>query len=195
MLHFTRWKTIAIWAFVLVSVVFALPNLFSKTMLDGLPSWLPHRQMPLGLDLQGGSHILLQVERADLVKDRLESIRDDVRRLLREAKIEYSGLSASGQDVKVTITDAANLDAARGKLGELTAPINSNLFSGGSVSEVALSETTPGQFVMKLTEEGIKYRTASAATQSLEVIGRRVNELGTTEPYIQRQGDDRVLVS
>ena len=194
MLHFTRWKTVAIWAVVLVSVLFALPNLFSQSMLSMVPSWLPHKQMPLGLDLQGGSHILLQVERADLVKDRLETVRDDVRRLLREAKIEYSGLSAAGQDIKVTVTDTAKLDAARGKLGELTAPVNSNLFSGGSVSEVALSETTPGQFVLKLTEEGIKYRTASAATQSLEVIGRRVNELGTTEPSIQRQGNDRVLV-
>ncbi len=194
MLHFTRWKTVLIWIAVLISILFALPNLFAKTTLDALPSWLPKRQMPLGLDLQGGSHILLQVERADLVKDRVESVRDDVRRLLREAKIEYSGLSASGQDIKVTVTDTAKLDAARGKLGELTAPVNSNLFSGGSVSEVALTETTPGQFVLKLTEEGIKYRTSSAATQSLEVIGRRVNELGTTEPYIQRQGDDRVLV-
>ncbi len=194
MLHFTRWKTISIWLVVVVSMLLAVPNLFSKSTLDMLPSWLPKKQMPLGLDLQGGSHLLMQVERADLVKDRVETIRDDVRRILREAKIEYTGLSASGQEIRVTVANAEKLDEARGKLGELTAPVSSSLFAGGRVSEIALTENTPGQFVLKLTDEGIKYRTASAATQSLEVLGNRINGSGTTEPIIQRQGDDRILV-
>jgi SecD/SecF fusion protein len=194
MLHFTRWKTVLIWLAIAMSVLLAAPNLFSKTQLAQLPSWFPTGQMPLGLDLQGGSHILLQVERADLVKDRVNTVRDDVRRVLRDAKIEYSGLAAVGMDVRVSVTNPDKLDEARGKLGELTAPINSNLFSSGSVAEVAMKETAAGQFVLSLTEDGIKYRVASAATQSLEVIERRVNELGTTEPSIQRQGDDRVLV-
>ena len=136
----------------------------------------------------------MQIEKNDLLAERLNTTRDDVRRILREAKIEYSGLSASGTEVKVKIPAPDKLEEARGKLGELTAPINSNLFSSGSVSEIAMTETVPGEFVLKLTDEGIRYRTASAATQSLEVIGRRVNELGTTEPTIQRQGDDRILV-
>ncbi|MGB8818679.1 MAG: protein translocase subunit SecDF [Rhizobiaceae bacterium] len=194
MLHFTRWKTVAIWLTVIVSVLYALPNALPKSFLDSLPSWAPTRQMTLGLDLQGGSHILLQVEKNDLIAERLTTTRDDVRRILRDAKIEYTGLSGSGRDVKVTVPDAAKLEDARAKLGELTLPVNSTLFSSGSVSEIALSEPQPGLFVLNLTEDGIRYRIASAATQSLEVIGRRVNELGTTEPTIQRQGDDRILV-
>jgi SecD/SecF fusion protein len=194
MLHFTRWKTVAIWLTVLVGVLYALPNVLPKPFLDSLPSWAPTRPMTLGLDLQGGSHILLQVERDDLIAERLATTRDDVRRILRDAKIEYTGLSGSGTQVKVTVPDAEKLEDARAKLGELTLPVSASMFSSGSVSEIALSETQPGQFVLSLTDDGIRYRIASAATQSLEVIGRRVNELGTTEPTIQRQGDDRILV-
>ena len=193
MLHFSRLKTVLIWLAVALSFIFAAPNLLSESQRSMLPQWAS-RVMPLGLDLQGGSHILLQVERNDLVAERLNATRDDVRRILREAKIEYTGLSSSGSDVKVKIPGADKLEDARAKLGELTLPINSNLFAAGSVSEIALTETVPGEFVLKLTDDGIRYRTASAATQSLEVIGRRVNELGTTEPTIQRQGDDRILV-
>ena len=194
MLHFTRWKTVAIWLTVLVSMLYALPNVLPKPFLDSLPSWAPTKPMTLGLDLQGGSHILLQVEREDLIAERLATTRDDVRRVLRDAKIEYTGLSGSGTQVKVTVPDAAKLEDARAKLGELTLPVNASMFSSGSVSEIALAEAQPGQFVLSLTDDGIRYRVASAATQSLEVIGRRVNELGTTEPTIQRQGDDRILV-
>ena len=76
----------------------------------------------------------------------------------------------------------------------LTAPISTSLFSAGSVSELALDEPEPGLFRLSLTEDGVAYRTRAAVQQSVEVIGRRVNELGTTEPIIQRQGTDRILV-
>jgi SecD/SecF fusion protein len=194
MLHFTRSKTVLIWMAVLLSVLFAAPNLVTKDQLEALPSWLPKQQMTLGLDLQGGSHLLLKVERADLIKDRANTIRDDVRRILREAKVEYTGLSVSGQDIRVTVTSTEKLDDARGKLGELTAPVNSSLFSSGSVSEVSFKEDAPGQFILSLTEDGIKYRIASAVTQSIEVLRRRIDPEGTIEPVIQRQGEDRILV-
>jgi SecD/SecF fusion protein len=194
MLHFTRTKTVLIWLAVLISVLFAAPNLLSKDQLAALPSWLPKKQITLGLDLQGGSHLLLKVEREELIKDRANTVRDDVRRLLREAKVEYTGLSVSGRDIKVAVTGTDKLDEARGKLGELTLPINSNLFSSGSVSEVALKEDNPGQFVLSLTDDGIKYRVASAVTQSIEVLRRRIDPEGTIEPLIQRQGEDRILV-
>jgi SecD/SecF fusion protein len=194
MLHFTRTKTVLIWLTVLISVLFAAPNLLSKDQLAALPSWLPTKQMTLGLDLQGGSHLLLKVEREELIKDRANTVRDDVRRLLREAKVEYTGLSVSARDIKVSVTGTDKLDEARGKLGELTLPINSNLFSSGSVSEVALKEDSPGQFVLSLTDDGIRYRVASAVTQSIEVLRRRIDPEGTIEPIIQRQGDDRILV-
>ena len=194
MLHFSRWKTVLIWLTVAVSALVAAPNLFSKDQLAMLPNWMPHGQMPLGLDLQGGSHILLQVERGDLIKDRVNTVKDDVRSHLRDAKIEYTGLAGGAQDVRVTINDPAKIDAAKTALADLFKPANATLLGAGNVVEVELAEEEPGKFDLKLTDAGIDYRVSSAATQSIEVVGRRVNELGTTEPVIQKQGKDRILV-
>lgn len=194
MLYFSRWKTVSIWAVVLLGVVFAIPNLFTQSFRESLPSWIPDRPMTLGLDLQGGSHILLAVDRQDLINERLQSARDDIRTQLRDAKIGYTGLSGTGRTVQVRIREANELDKAREALKALTSPINAGLFGAGNVTEMSLDEPEPGILRYTLTDGGIDYRMASAVTQSIEVIGRRVNELGTTEPTIQRQGSDRVLV-
>jgi SecD/SecF fusion protein len=194
MLYFPRWKSIAIWLVVLAGVIFAAPNLLPQSTLDRLPDWLPKDKMTLGLDLQGGSHILLQIERRSLIEERLETLRDDVRSRLRDARIGYTGLSGSGRTVQVRIRDSDQIEAARQALEPLTEPVAAGIFGTGSVQEVSLEEPEPGLFRLTLTDEGIAYRVASALTQSIEVVGRRVNELGTTEPIIQRQGSDRILV-
>jgi SecD/SecF fusion protein len=175
-------------------VLFAAPNLFPQSVLDKLPDWLPKTQMTLGLDLQGGSHILLKIEQGDLIKDRLNAARDEVRTQLRDAKVGYTGLASSGKSVQVRIRDAAQIDAAKTALKSLTEPVSAGLFAGGSITEMTLEEPEPGLLRFSLTDAGIKYRTATAIEQSIEVIGRRVNELGTTEPIVQRQGNDRILV-
>ena len=100
-------------------LLFASPNLFPQSVLSGFPDWLPKKQMTLGLDLQGGSHILLQIERQDLVDERLETTRDEIRTLLRDAKIGYTGLTGSGSTVQVRIRDAG--DARRGQGGAAVA--------------------------------------------------------------------------
>lgn len=194
MLYFSRWKSIAIWLVVLVAFLIAAPNLLPQSTLASLPNWLPKKQMTLGLDLQGGSHILLQVDRNDLIADRLDTARDDVRIALRDARVGYTGLSSSNRTVQVRVRDAEQLDAARTALTALTQPVASGLFGTGSVSELSLAEPETGLFRFTLTDEGINYRLGTAVSQSVEVINRRVNELGTTEPIIQQQGNDRVLV-
>ena len=194
MLYFSRWKSISIWLVVLIAVIVAAPNLFSQSTLASLPNWLPKQQMTLGLDLQGGSHILLQVDRNDLIGDRLETVRDDIRVGLRDARVGYTGLSGTGNSVQVRIRDAAQIDAAKAALASLTEPLAAGLFGTGTVTELAMAEPEPGLLRFTLTEEGINYRLTNAVTQSVEVINRRVNELGTTEPIIQQQGNDRVLV-
>ena len=194
MLYFSRWKTISIWGIVLLGILFALPNMLPQSALDRLPNWLPKDGMTLGLDLQGGSHILLALDRQDLVDERLQSARDDIRTLLRDAKIGYTGLSGTGRSIQVRIREANEVDKAKTALASLTSPISSSLFGTGSVTEMELSEPEPGLLRFTLTDEGIDYRARTAITQSIEVVGRRVNELGTTEPVIQRQGNDRILV-
>ncbi len=193
MLYFSRWKTFFIWFTVLVSVLVALPNLLSDEQLEALPSWMPSNKVTLGLDLQGGSHIMLKIEKADIVKERLETTVGDIRAALRDAGIRYTGLSGVGQQVQVRITDADKVEAAKEALSSLTAPVSVGGLTGGSIAEVTLQED--GTLLrFNLTDAGIDYRAGSALTQSMEVVRRRVDELGTTEPMIQRQGNDRIIV-
>ena len=194
MLYFSRWKTIAIWLVVLVALIISAPNLVSQSTLASLPDWFPKRQLTLGLDLQGGSHILLQIDRDGMIADRLETARDDIRITLRDARIGYTGLTGTGRTVQVRIRDAESIDAAKTALATLTEPVSSGLFGAGTVSELSMEEPEPGLLRYTLTDEGIDYRLATALNQSVEVVNRRVNELGTTEPIIQRQGSDRILV-
>lgn len=194
MLYFSRWKTIGIWLVVALAVIYALPNLIPQHVLNTWPAWAPRHQMTLGLDLQGGSQILLQVARQDLINDRLNTTRDEVRTKLRDAKVGYTGLAASGRVVQVRVRDAADIDKAKDALKDMLAPVASGTFGATSVTELSLEEPEPGLLKYTITDAGIDYRIASAVTQSIEVVGRRVNELGTTEPVIQRQGNDRILV-
>lgn len=194
MLYFSRWKTFLIWFVVAVSAFIAAPNLFSDEQLEALPSWLPHQKVTLGLDLQGGSHIMLKIERSDIVKERLETVVGDVRTTLRDANVRYSGLSGAGQAVQVRITDPAQLQAARDALQPLTNPVSGGTLMGGTVTEVSMTDDGTGLIRLELTDQGIQYRLSSAVGQSIEVVRRRVDELGTTEPLIQRQGSDRIIV-
>ncbi|MGB6119625.1 MAG: protein translocase subunit SecDF [Mesorhizobium sp.] len=194
MLHFTRLKTFLIWGVVALGVIFSMPNLLSQATLDSLPGWAPSKPMTLGLDLQGGSHMLLQLDRKDLIEERLETVRNDIRVALRDARIGYTGLSGTANSVQVRIRDAADVEKAKTALNSMTQPVASGLLTGGSVTELSRDEPEPGLIRFTLTDAGIAYRLNSALSQSIEVVQRRVNELGTTEPVIQRQGSDRILV-
>ena len=194
MLYFSRWKTVLIWLSVVLAVLYAAPNVVPSSTLASLPSWAPKNPLTLGLDLQGGSHILMRLERTDLIEERLKTTRDDVRRLLREDRIGYTGLSGSGRTVQVRIRNPADIEKAKTALESLLQPIQAGLFGGGVVNELDFEEPEAGLFRYTLTDAGINYRVSSALTQSIEVVSRRVNELGTTEPVIQRQGSDRILV-
>ncbi|PBC11934.1 protein translocase subunit SecDF [Mesorhizobium sp. WSM3859] len=194
MLYFSRLKMILIWLAVAITVILAAPNLFPASTLAQLPSWVPKRQMTLGLDLQGGSHILLQMDQNDLIKDQLETTRDEIRTLLRDAKIQYTGLGGTGRTVQVRINDPSQVEAAKTALKPITNPVAAGLFSGGSVQSMTLDDSESGLLKFTVTDAGIKYRTSTALSQAIEVVERRVNALGTTEPIVQRQGDDRILV-
>ena len=194
MLYFSPWKTVLIWLAVVVGILFAIPNLFAPTTLQSFPGFLPQSRLALGLDLQGGVHLQLKLDRQELVENRLETVRDDVRRLLRADSIGYTGLSGRGQTVTVRIRDEADIERAKTALASLTEPVSGGLLSGGILQEVTRDEPEPGLFQFNITDQGIDYRMAQAVTQTVEVIRGRIDELGTTEPVIQRQGTDRIIV-
>src|SRR5690606_12129588 len=140
----------------------SLPNIYPQSLISSLPSWFPTKQMTLGLDLQGGSHILLKIDTNDLIKAQLESARDEIRTQLRDARIGYTGLSGTGKVVQVRIRDAGQVAAAKAALTSLTTPVSSGLFGSGSVTEMSMDEPEPGVLRFTMTDAGIQYRTATA---------------------------------
>lgn len=194
MLYFAPWKTVLIWLTVAVGVMFALPNFYPPQLRDSLPNIVPSDTLALGLDLQGGVHLQLKLDREDLVAQRLESIGDEVRRLLRAENIGYTGLSGQGQQVSFRLRDPDDAAAARQALSDLTTPVSTGVLTGGTVREITLDTDPDGRFTINITDQGLDYRMSAAVTQTVEVIRGRIDELGTTEPIIQRQGTDRIIV-
>jgi preprotein translocase subunit SecD len=192
MLYFTRWKALAILATALIVCLCAVPNFFPEQTVKGWPLWA-QRHIVLGLDLQGGSHILLEVDSASVRKEKVESLRDDVRRVLRDAKVGYTGLVARGDSVEVRIREGSDAQTALSKLRELSVPLGGLLGSSGQRS-LDVSDQGGGLIRLTVTEPAIVERIRQAVDQSIQIIERRLNELGTVEPSIQRQGVDRILV-
>jgi preprotein translocase subunit SecD len=192
MLHFTRWKALAI---ILASVIICLmtvPSLLPPATFQSLPSAL-QRRLVLGLDLQGGSHILLEVDSNAVRKERAETLRDDVRRVLREARVGYSNLAIQNLTVQVRIREEADVPEAVRRLRELSAPLGGFL-SGTGQRDIEVTDAGGGLITLTVTPSGITQRIRQAVDQSIEIVRRRVDELGTVEPLIQRQGNDRILV-
>jgi preprotein translocase subunit SecD len=184
-------RTVAVVAVCLLGVLSLLPNFLSRSTLDALPGWLPQRQITLGLDLQGGSYLLLEVDLAPVYRERLESMVGDVRAALRAARVGYRGLGVQGDTVALTLTDPAQREQALAEIEELN-PLA--VGPGGGARAFEVVEGEGGRVVLRLTEARRNELAQSAINQSLEVVRRRIDELGTREASIQRQGADRILV-
>src|ERR1700720_934040 len=192
MLYFTRWKALGIILIALVVCLCAVPNFFPEAKVKTWPKWA-QRHLVLGLDLQGGSHLLLEVDANAVKKDKLDQVRDDVRRVLRENKIVYTGLASRADSVEVRITKDTDLPTALSKLRELSQPLGGLLGSSGQRS-LDVSDAGSGLIRLTVPQAAITDRIRQAVEQSIQIVERRVNELGTVEPLIQRQGNDRILV-
>src|SRR3974377_51664 len=123
MLYFTRWKALGIILTALVVCLCAVPNFFPEATVRNWPLWA-QRRLVLGLDLQGGSYLLLEVDSNYVKKEKLDQIRDDVRRTLREARIGYTGgVGVRNDAVEVHITKDTDFQTALSKLRDLSQPL------------------------------------------------------------------------
>lgn len=147
------------------------------------PSSLPKWWQPvnLGLDLQGGSNLLLEVKLDDVLKDRMSMVEDSARQLLRENKIRYQNLNASSESVKVKIENLNSRNQARGLFKKID-------------NGILVEENEDGTLVIKYSEAALNELRLKVVDQSIEIVRRRIDELGTKEPVIQRQGTDRIVV-
>jgi len=177
---------------ILVGVLIALPNVIPQSTLDRLPSWLPHSRVSLGLDLRGGSHLVLEVDRADLINERVQSLMQDARRVLREKNINTTAVRRSGDTVTIALSNAGQRDAAVTELQTLANPVGLGTTVGGS--DLSITTPTDNTISIAQTDAGINSHITAAVDQSLEIIRQRVDQVGVAEPTIQRVGADRVLV-
>ncbi|WP_027550796.1 protein translocase subunit SecD [Bradyrhizobium sp. Cp5.3] len=191
MLYFTRWKALGIILTALIVCLCAVPNFFPEAQVKTWPAWA-QRRLVLGLDLQGGSYLLLEVDSNYIKKQKLDQIRDDVRRVLRDNKIGYTGLVTKGDAVEVRVKDTEATTALE-KVRELSQPLGGLLGSSGQRS-LEVSDAGGGLIRLTVPEAAVTDRIRQTIEQSIQIVEKRVNELGTVEPVIQRQGTDRILV-
>jgi protein-export membrane protein SecD len=193
MLQFNRWQVGAIIILILLGAYFTLPNFFAP---DDSPPGLPETRVTLGLDLQGGSYLLLEVDTDKVLADRMVALQADVRRTLRrggEGRIAFGRLETGETSLTVPITNAGDVERAVEELRGLAQPVGGLGGLGGVGRDLRVSRE--GQAVrVELTEEAQRFYADKAVTDSIEVVRRRIDALGTTEPSIQRQGENRLVV-
>ena len=179
MLQFQLWKKLLVVLVAVLGIIFALPNLIGGD--DGTGSnFLPGKQINLGLDLQGGSHLLLRVDVGAVKQERLENLGETLRRDFRSEKIRFSGLAVANETVSLQIRNPD--DVAK------TQQIFTNLGNEYTVSNDGLT------YHLAFNDAGLAAMQTRTVEQSIEIIRRRLDPEGTKEPVIQRQGLDRILV-
>ena len=178
-LQYGTLKMIVVTVLTVIGISFAVPNILPSSIQEKLPSWL--KPMSLGLDLRGGSYLLLEVDTEAVAKEQLNDLTEVARTALREAKLGYRTLRATDDGVYITLTKPEDAAPAR----------------------AALAPAMPGMTIESPDAERIRVsvpdnlkrdREISAVNQSLEIVRRRIDEFGTSEPNIQRQGRDRIIV-
>ena len=188
MLDFPLWKKLSLWAVTLAASLLALPSLANVAGL-GWPSALPNPQVNLGLDLAGGSHLLLEAKASDVRAQRLENMEESVRQLMRGAspRIRIGDVSTADGRLSFMLENAADIDRARGL-------IEPTMQGATTVREWELNVVDGQRIVLSQTEAGVEQAIDDAMDSATEVVRRRIDELGTREPTIIRQGSTRIVV-
>lgn len=192
MLTLSRWKVLLVVVTVIVGALFALPNALPKDVRDSLPGFMPKQTLNLGLDLQGGSYLLLEVDIRALKAGRLNNTLEDVRTQLRDAQIPFGDLALVGDTVSVRITDPAQFEAGVKLLRE---QIGAALPGAPGGRDVRITTEGGDRIRIAFVAEAMDAEARRAVEQSQEIIRRRIDELGTREPSITRQGANRIVVA
>ncbi len=179
MLDFGRGKTLIVLMIVAIGIVFAAPNLFSRDDANNFPGWW--QPVNLGLDLRGGSYLLMEVDTVTVAQEQFTDLQETARQALREARIGYRNLAVRGESVTLQLPNPDQIGEARTLIFEAN-------------NDVQFENLEGGRLRITLPEAAIRDRRISAVTQSIEIVRRRVDEFGTAEASIQRQGEDRIII-
>lgn len=192
MLDFPKWKVWAVWLSIAACFLLAIPSFVPENMRQRWPGWIPQPVVNLGLDLAGGSSILLEADVADLARTRLSAKRDEIETEFRrqDPRIDIGEISMRDGVISFMLRDATQVDAARERLLQLT---------GSGVGMTGQREWTievrdSSRFIVTQTNAGLDQAVKQAMADAREVVDRRINALGTLEPTIVLEGRNRILV-
>lgn len=188
MTHLSRWKITLLALSLLFGLLFAYPNLLSPAQREALPSWVPSSGVNLGLDLQGGSYLLLEVDTPAMSEKRLANLGEDTRSILQEAGVGVSAIAREGNGVTITLANPAQMDTA---LTSMRALLNTGT---GAAPNRTVTRQGDNRIRYAYTDQAMAAMPAEAVTQSIEVVRRRLDSTGTKEISISRQGAERIVV-
>lgn len=192
MLYFSRWKIIGIIAALVIGLLFAAPNAMSPDVRKNLPGFLPSETINLGLDLQGGAHLLLEVDIEDVMQRRMQNEMQSVRLVLREDRIRVTGLKSDATGITGRFSETDRADEGFTLLNTLAEPIGQNTLGGPKTLKIdKVSETA---FKITPTEEFIEDITKRTIDQSIDTLRTRIDPTGTTEMTLAREGKERILL-
>lgn len=188
-----RWKILTYLVLILVGLVSVLPNVLPKDILSNLPTSFEQIRITLGLDLRGGSHLVLEVDSAKFLHEGLQNLADDLRRELRTGGLANVSIRVAPDGLHVGPVNRREQASIVAAAKKLVPPVGNPAF-GTSSEGVEIERHSDGRLRISLTEAGSRERIDRAVEQSLEIIRQRVDEIGVAEPTIQRVGADRILV-
>lgn len=181
MLNLQRWQTIAVLVFTGLALLLALPNVLPAMVLEHLPHWYQQSRINLGLDLRGGAHFLLEADLRSVMTERLTNLSDSLRGELRKQQVAFKDITIEpGRGLVVSLRD----EAQRQKALDAIRAIDPSLVASGSGDTIRVA----------YSEQDLVRKKKEVIDQSIEILRRRVDETGTIEPTIVRQGDDRILL-
>ncbi len=188
MLDFPRWKVASIIGLLVALMALSIPSFFPSSMTD---KWPVHPRINFGLDLAGGSYLMLEADTDGLIKSRLEQMQEQVATEMQRSdpKVDIGDISTQGGKISFVVRDVGQLEIARQRLSTLTTGAG---MSGQRDWDISVVNST--QFVLTPTQAGITQSIDSAMQSAVEVVRRRIDELGTREATVLRQGDTRIVV-
>jgi len=190
MLQVARWRIILVLVVAAMGIAFAYPNFVPENVRNSLPSFVPKQAINLGLDLRGGSQLLLEIDTNTLRRQQLDNVADQMASAMREAepRITYTGRGVVGDAARIRLVDPTQMERAQQAIANLVR---------SQTSATPVLEFTPhpdGLIEARLTDAYARELSRQAAQQSIEVIRRRIDPTGTSEVDIRRQGDRRIVV-
>ncbi len=188
MIHLSRWKVILLALSLVFGLLFAYPNLLTPAQRNALPGWLPKSVLNLGLDLQGGSYLLLEVDVPAMREKRLTNLGEDARTVLGEEQVGITSIARQHDGVVINLSNPDQMDAALEAMRGLVRT------GGGVAPDRTVQRQGADRIRYAFTEATMRSMAADAVTQSIEVVRRRLDKTGTKEISITRQGAERIVI-